>query len=207
MLTPLRTPNTLFASWVLAFSCASCGAGESATAAPALIPRGEGYSLEVLVKAPSRVLVYGVRRFVASRPVTLREFAPAKVDGELEILTTRASFLTTVSGRATAGGYPGAFCTDRWPPPGYGPSYPVDRLTIAAGETVAFTLFVRAKSPGDFVLDGYVLRFEDDSHERTIRTNGGQRVNMHVLGPADSREAPCDAEGNASVWTNPVSVR
>jgi len=70
----------------------------------------------------------------------LRAF-PARKDAALTFLEARVNFEKS-STRPYVAGYPLALCTSRWPV-GYGPTYPIHRLRVYAGEGFAVTMFFR----------------------------------------------------------------
>jgi hypothetical protein len=170
---------------------------------PALEPRGNPYSTGIVLADTTSVFVYGVRKFEVLRPVTLRSFEPAVVPEGITVLAARASFLRSARGRMTAGGYPGAFCTDTWPMAGFGPTYDVDGLTVAAGDTVAFTVYVRAARAGRFVLDGYALRYDDGGGVRTLSEQSGQQAKMQVLAPGERGDGPACDGSVRDIWMLP----
>lgn len=180
---------------------AACAGGRPARPAP-LEPLGSSYETRILLRDPSDVFIYGVRRFRVLRPVSLRSFAPGVVPDGVEVLAARASFLRSAGGRRTANGYPGAFCTDTWPMAGFGPTYPINGLDVTRGDEVAFTVYVRAERSGRYLLDGYDLRY-DDAGERSLRTVEGQRAEMRVLAPGEQADRkPCDGSVR-DIWMRP----
>ncbi|MDQ1710647.1 MAG: hypothetical protein QOE45_97 [Frankiaceae bacterium] len=168
----------------------------------ALEPRGAPYKTGIVLAGPDSVFIYGVRKFRVVRPVTLRSFAPAVVPDGVTVLAARASFLRSAKPRLTPGGWPGAFCTDTWPMAGFGPTYEIDGLEVAAGDFVAFTVYVRAARPGRYVLDGYDLTYEDHG-EGTIGEQSGQRADMRVLAPGERTTlGPCNGRVR-DIWMVP----
>lgn len=195
-------PTPLAAALALAMVLSVACADESPARPAALQPLGNPYATRILLRDSDDVFIYGVRRFRVVRPVTLRSFAPEVVPEGVDVLTARASFLRSVSGRRTANGYPGAFCTDTWPMAGFGPTYEIDGLTVAPGDEVAFTVYVRAARPGRYVLDGYDLKYEDQG-ERSLRTDEGQRAELRVLAPGEPPDRrPCDGSVR-DIWMRP----
>jgi hypothetical protein len=175
-----------------------------APAGPALVARGAPYRTTVRLPDTGAVFLYGVRKFRANRAVTVRSFVPLSVPDGVTLLTVRASFLVSKGSHRAVGGWPGAYCTKSWPLPGYGPTYEVDFLEVAKGETVAFTVYGKVTRPGTYVLDGYVMSYDDGKGlPKTMEEASGQRLDVVAAAPGAKGVSPCLAAGE-DVFTRPA---
>jgi hypothetical protein len=167
----------------------------SAPVGPALVAVGEPYRVTVTLPDTGAVFLYGVRTFHANRAVTVRTFVPRSVPAGVTLLTVRA-FLGSRSGVA--------YCTKSWPLPGYGPTSAVNFLKVAKGATIAFTVYGTVTRPGTYVLDGYVMSYDDGKGlPKTIEEASGQRLDVVAAAPGAKGVHPCPAAGE-DVFTRPA---
>jgi hypothetical protein len=134
-------------------------------APPAVARPGSAFTTRyrgVSVIAPNRFGVvdyFDAEVFKAEQDAVLREARPIELPPQVELLAARVSFLSGVK-HVYVNGTAGNFCTDTWPPAGYGPSYAVPDLEIAKGEILSVIFYVRAKEPGDWVVRGVQLTYQ-----------------------------------------------
>jgi hypothetical protein len=173
-----------------ALCAVACGSGHApAPGGSVLRARGNAYVLYMTLASPSHVGGYGLRSFVAGTDLTLESVVPARLPPGVTLLATRVSWLRSADGGRVVHGYPGALCTDRWPPAGYGPTEEVAGTAVHAKDIVAFTLFLRAPGVGRFDVDGYDVTFRDAKGvRRHVREEGNNTVQIEALGPGQTSE-------------------
>ena len=137
--------------------------------------------------------------FVAREAVTLTDASPQVIDEGLELVAARVVFLRRSEGthRALKGGTPLFICTNRWPPAGWGPSYPVPQLEIHAGDRFAVLFYLRPRSAeGSWSSSGVRVIYEAGSQRYYQET---QAVEVDIDRARTRRDLPrgvpvCDAD-------------
>jgi hypothetical protein len=110
------------------------------------------------------VFVDEVDEFEVLEDLVVEEVRPLRMDEGVELLEARVAFLRWrgkgLQGPDGAdGGYPGAFCTDTWPPKGFRGLYPVEELELRDGDWIVPVYFTRARHAGDWSLEGLVITY------------------------------------------------
>ncbi len=183
------------------------GARAIARGRPALEPRGAPGGSVSGQHERGAVMYYGVTKFRVYRPATLLGFDLPTVDPGLKIVAVRAVFIgfpagkPGASGHLNIGGWPGAICTSRWPPRGFGPTYPVAGLTVEPGDLVGLVAWIAPRDPrqlGTHTADGYQLRFHADGYDQQILHRRDMKI---VITYVDKRDPRCHRPHD--VWTHP----
>jgi hypothetical protein len=87
-------------------------------------------------------------------------------------------------------GSPGGECSPGpWPTSGYGPSYPVEGLTLAPGDPVVIGFYAHLPAaPGKYVLTGYRITYRTATGRVRTVTGDTVGVDVDVLPPAEVRK-------------------
>ncbi|HUP70747.1 MAG TPA: hypothetical protein VM142_13165 [Acidimicrobiales bacterium] len=100
---------------------------------------------------PGLIALTTIDSVKALEPVVLEDAKPLPMSSDqLELLTVRVT-------RKDPG--PGNYCTDDWPPKGFGPTVGVPGLRLATGQSAGLIVWVRARRAGDGVFNGVVLTY------------------------------------------------
>lgn len=136
----------------------------------------------------AHVASFGALR--AARTVRLVRASFADGGEGLRIAAARVHFYDTSAsrGRRDIGVFGGNACI-RWPPLRWGPlaSYPLEGLTLRAGEIVDITFAVLPERPGTFEANGAVITYRDGFRTRSVRMNG---MSVVTLAAARAAELP-----------------
>lgn len=106
------------------------------------------------------VAITTLDRFTSQRDVVVESVTPLRSVDSLEILTVRLSFVYKKGVHGTRG-YPGTFCTERWPPVAFVDLHEAP-LPVKADDQIAVTVFVRPRGAGDHELTGVRIRYRED---------------------------------------------
>ena len=142
--------------------------------------------------------------FEVTAPITLLDVRPYRATSGVETIA-RAYFYgsgISPSGHPMFNGAPGISCsTVPWPPAGYGPSFPVSGLVLAAGDPVRIGFYIRAPAVvGRYLVTGYRIRYRTANGKTHTVTGDLGRVQIDYLTPeglarAGSHCDPREASG------------
>lgn len=144
----------------------------------ALVPSSTNVGTWGFTPNDKETLAVGGTPLHVLRPVTLESATIRTTEGDLELLATRVSLFACRECRRRSdvigyAGHAGSACTtDPWPPPGYGPSYPLAGFSLAPGDRPSILVYFRARTPRAKT-DGVTVKYTDgrDRHAVHIRTD------------------------------------
>ncbi len=140
---------------------------------------------------PGEIAISGLVSIVPTAAITILDVQAYRTTPGVELLAVRAVFQghgdLSPSGHRLRLGAPGATCyTGPWPPPGYGPSYPVRGLVLAKDDPVRFVFYSRGPATvGDHVLTGYRITYRTARGKTRTVTGDLGRAEMHYRSQAD----------------------
>lgn len=147
----------------------ACSGDDSGSAKPPIGTAGKGNALRANLERlgvqnkftvsgkPGLIALATIDSVKALEPVVLEDAKPMPMSSDqLELLTVR---VTRTNMHA-----PGSFCTDDWPPKGFGPTVGVHGLRLAAGQSVGLIVWVRARRSGDGTFNGLILTYRQGKH-------------------------------------------
>lgn len=142
--------------------------------------------------APGDVIFYASGMFQAKERINLVSARPLKTNGAMEFLTSRVNDLSV---DAEARGYVALLCTRRWPPRGFGPTFPLSGTVIEADESFAVTFWVRPKRTQHLEASGIRIVYES-AGQRYEQTSDLRSLQLDI-----DRSRPCDQRPDG--WTEP----
>jgi len=156
---------------VLLVAIAACS--EPRPARPAIVADAPGsVSTWGFTPSPDEVILIGTAPLRVLRPVVLDSAALDPVSGGFTLLEARVSLFACKECRKRPGflgypGYAGSGCsTGPWPPPGYGPSYPLNGFEVAPGDRPSILLYLRAQS-ASAKSNGFTITYREDDEPGT----------------------------------------
>jgi hypothetical protein len=132
--------------------------------------------------APNEVILLGTAPLRVLRPVRLESASLVMAQGGFDLLEARVSLFACDKCRPRPGlkGYPGyagsACSTGAWPPPDFGPTYPLDGFEVAPGDRPSLVLYLRPRTPGART-SGITLTYRENGKRGTSRI-GNERVKL-----------------------------
>ncbi len=130
------------------------------------------------------VAIATMEHFGVHAPITLHSVEPISAAPGLDLLLVRANYVVR---RGVHGfrGFPGAYCTDRWPPARLLDLHAPEGLLLQARDQVALTVFVRAKAGGDHSVKGVRVRYRENG---TLKEQTTQSTTLTVLARDDEAD-------------------
>ena len=177
---------------------------EEAPPAGTALDDSEGHTTHYFGTAGEAVFLYAADMLTAKEDLVLVSAAPTSRPSAVEFLGARVVFHRSLSpARPSIGGGPAGLCASKYPPPGFGPTYPVRGTAVTAGEKFSVLFFIRARRGivGDLRTRGLRVTYRAGS-EFTHQTDGTEVVmyaqkSLDDL-PDDSKHRRCpirDGEG------------
>jgi hypothetical protein len=140
----------------------------------------------------------------ASAAFVVDRAEPAGASNDAEVVAVRAVFPgagRTANGYRRSSGYPAVDCAFG-PPTGFGSTYPVEGLRVAAGDDVAFIVYGSAARPGDYTIRGVGIGYTfGGEHRRAVSTD--QILEIHLVRPGQPLGDGICRPGVGSVWARP----
>lgn len=151
------------------------------------------------------VAIATMEYFGVDADATLESTEPLSVSPGLEILAVRVNYVVR-RGVHSFRGFPGVFCTDRWPPRRFLDLRTPANLPLRVGDSIAVTVFARAKTEGDYHIKGVRVRYRQGGHAMEQTT---ESTTLTVLARSDEAHLRPTAKCPPDVpshWLDEVST-
>lgn len=139
---------------------------------------------------PSETLLVGMTPLRITAPVMFERATLVMDTGDIELLSARMSMFgcATCSHRPDIPAYAGvagSSCSNGpWPPPGYGPTGPLEGFTVLPGESPSLVLYLKPRSV-PALTKAVLLTYRDDHHHKHTLRIENERVEVKPANDAD----------------------
>lgn len=167
---------------------AGCGRGPARAALSVTAPDALGtWGFDPL---PSETLLVGMTPMRVTAPVTFERATLIMDSGDIELLAARVSMFGCATcahrpGIPAYAGVAGSSCSNGpWPPPGYGPTVPLERFTVLPGESPSLVLYLKPRSV-PALTKAVLLTYRDAHHHKHTLRIENERVEVKPANDAD----------------------
>jgi hypothetical protein len=182
-------------------SCAGHGPGRG-PAITSLMTNSSVLMKPGVTEGDGLVIAYTANTLEVRANITVDRVEPVVPAAGVRLLTTRFAYSTRALDGATLATTIGGACFTRWPPAGFGPSFPAHGAQLRRGDSVTLLVYIAAQKRGDWQVRDLRVHYHRGRKGAAVRLAG---ANLDVLVAAPGEALPegrvCDEI--VPTWSTP----